>query len=516
VSHRGTSRAVENRESSSARAHLCLAGLLAIIAFFYAATVRPGHVWGDDYAMYVHHAENIVEGRPYADTGYIYNPAVPVYGPRMYPPVFPLLLAPLYKVLGLNLIPMKLEQVVFFLLTLAAVYGFWRRDLGPGYALALVAILGFNPHFWAAKDEVLSDLPFLLFFYVAALLVRLAPREQEGWPRWAVLIGAVLYLAMGTRSAGIALIAGLVLYDLLQRRTITRLTAVALTVTAALALLQSHFAGSGVGSYLGVHVHPSLHTCGVNLMFYARVLAGFWVASTRSPFSFFVLGIVVLLMLAGIFSRGKRGLTIVEAFLAPYFAVIILWPFASGIRIVFPFIPWIVFLALSGLRGLSERLAPRRSTAAACGLLLLTAVPYISAYRKTDFGPVRESSGLPQFNQLCQAVRDHTGPGDVLIYYRARALSLYTGRAASTYDYHGTEAELWRYSQKIHAAYLITTNAFNNDGGFLVRYVEEYSSDFDLTYQNANFKLYRIRLMVGPGGGTERHDQTAAATAPPS
>ena len=61
-------------------------------------------------------------------------------------------MTPIYKVSGLNLIPMKLEQVVFLLLSLIAIYAYWKRDLGSGYTLALVAILGFAPAFWIVKD----------------------------------------------------------------------------------------------------------------------------------------------------------------------------------------------------------------------------------------------------------------------------------------------------------------------------------------------------------------------------
>ena len=160
--------------------------------------------------------------------------------------------------------------------------------------------------------------------------------------------------------------------------------------------------------------------------------------------------------------------------------------------------PWIVFLALSGLRGLGAKFAPSYSTAALCGLLLLISVPYVAAYRKADFGPIRQSNGSPEFNQLCQAVRDRTGSGDVLIYYRARALSLYTGRMASSYNYGGTEQELRQYARNIHATYLITTDTFDNDHGLLERYVGHSPSALELTYQNASFKLYRILYPAGP------------------
>ena len=31
-------------------------GLLLAIFVFYAFTIRAGHRWGDDYALYIHHA----------------------------------------------------------------------------------------------------------------------------------------------------------------------------------------------------------------------------------------------------------------------------------------------------------------------------------------------------------------------------------------------------------------------------------------------------------------------------
>jgi hypothetical protein len=306
-----------------------------------------------------------------------------------------------------------------------------------------------------------------------------------------ILIDIALYLAIGTHTAGIALLAGLLLYDLLKYRTITRITVVALSTSAALLLLQSHFIGSEFGSYNGTF-HATLSTVGAHLISYPRALAGFWVASTHNAFSFFLLGAVAPLTMAGLFYQYKRGLTIVEAFLFPYAAMAILWPFSPGIRLVFPVIPWIVFLALTGLRNLTEKIAPRHVSTTVCVFLLLISVPFVTAYRHADFGLIRQSTGLPEFNQLCQAVRERTTSQDVLIYFRARVLALYTSRSASAYNYQGTDEELWQYAQNVHATYLITSNAVDEDHGFLARYAETHSSSLELAYQNANFKLYRI------------------------
>ncbi|HKV61590.1 MAG TPA: hypothetical protein VJO16_06740, partial [Candidatus Acidoferrum sp.] len=151
-----------------------------------------------------------------------------------------------------------------------------------------------------------------------------------------------------------------------------------------------------------------------------------------------------------------------------------------------------------GLRGITEKFYPRHLSTAVCALLLLISVPFVTAYRHMDFGLIRQSTGLPEFNQLCQAVRERTTSQDILIYFRARALALYTSRTASAYNYQGTDQELWQYARNVHATYLITTNAFDEDHGFLAHYAETHSSSLELAYQNANFKLYRIVADADP------------------
>lgn len=480
------------------RPYLYLGCLLAIIAIFHLATLREGHIWGDDFAMYIGHARNIVEGRPYADTGYIFNPAVAIYSPTNYPPVFPLLLAPLYKLFGLNLLPMKLEQLMFFLLTLILVHTMWRRELGTGYALVLIAILGFSPVFWSTKEAILSDVPFLFFFYVFAVLVRWNPQETKYALIRALLIGAALYLNIGTRSVGVALVPGLLLYDAIKNKRISRSTWIALTFCAAAMIVQTHFVRAMPVSYLQQAHAITPTTIVLNGLEYSRALAGFWIASLRNWFALCVLLIFTILAATGIIGQFRRRFEIMEYLLVPYFALVLLWPYRGGIRYVYPLVPWIGFLAMSGLREISQRLRGRHPSVLSVVLLLLIAIPYSQAYHALNFGSIRESDKSPEFNQLCEAVRQMTKADDVLIYYKARALSLFTGRRTSIYNSQGTEAELWQWSDRIGARYLVTTDAFPVDGGFLTRFVSAHSERFERIYQNQRFALYRIRPSAQP------------------
>lgn len=319
------------------REKIYIGALLVAIGTFHAATVRQGHLWADDFAMYVHHARNLVEGHPYTDTNYIYNASMGV-GPKYHPPIFPVLLTPIYKASGLNLIPMKLEQVVFLLLSLIVIYAHWKRDLGSGYTLALVAILGFAPAFWIAKDHVLSDVLFLFFFYLTPLLVRSSRRDPRAWWR-AVLIGFVIYPAIGTWVVGISLAAGLALYDVVRLRTNSRSTVVSIAVCGAFVSLQRYVTGIGLSAYR--HEHPTFHSIASNIAIYTRATASFWVGSTRNLFAYAVLVLLVALVVKGIFAQENRRFTFVEAILIPYLTIIVVpvdpggyWDDVSGCAVV--------------------------------------------------------------------------------------------------------------------------------------------------------------------------------------
>src|SRR5262245_4621009 len=133
---------------NSATARIMLISIVLVVGAFYVTTIRDGHEWGDDFSMYIMHARNLAEGASYGRTGYIYNPSLALLGPQTYPPIFPLLLSPIYKIWGLNLTAMKIEIIVVFLVSLIAIFAALKSELPWPYLIATVAVIGFNPFFW--------------------------------------------------------------------------------------------------------------------------------------------------------------------------------------------------------------------------------------------------------------------------------------------------------------------------------------------------------------------------------
>ena len=263
---------------------LALLGLVLFIVLVHALLLRPGHEWSDDYAMYLSHALNLLSGRPYGDTLYAPNPwGVP--GPPTYPPVYPLLIAPLVAWFGPDLHVLKLFDLAMFGAALLAGYALLRERVGAAAALAGVALIGLCPFLTGFRDEVRPDALFLFLF----LLTLLLGERWSGQPvalharsiGRGLMLGAVAYLAYGTRSVGIVLLPALALVEVWRCR---RLGAVIVTAGIAwfvLALAQTFtlHADSGYAKLLTLDPHTVLY----NAYSYATSLSLLWSNALPAP-----------------------------------------------------------------------------------------------------------------------------------------------------------------------------------------------------------------------------------------
>ena len=469
--------------------------LFLLVAVFFFLTIRSGEEWGDDFAMYIHHAENIATGRPYGDTGYVYNPHEPDYGPLTYPPIYPLLLSPLIRIFGLNLTPMKAEQIVFFLIAFSLIYIYFRRELPFPYLLAFLAIIAFNPFFWGFKDAVGSDFLFLVFFFLSAMLIERSPRTGASWLGWALLTGICLYAGAGTRTVGLILLLGFVAWELLRWRKVTGFLSVSLLVCLAGLLIQRALVSTGEASYTD-QFHPTIKTVLANIGDYKTALVGLWPRSAGKPLSWLLFSVVSLLAIIELFNRlRRRQWTVMEPLLTFYLVLVLLWPANQGIRFLLPVIPLYLCYALLGITTItrSHSLLMRRGVFA--GLLFLIFANYLGDYRQENFGTIRQTIGLASFNDLCQYIGMNSSPTDVFVFNRARALSLFTNRPAAVYFLSGHLSDTqkqWRWFQQIHARYIIVSDLFDNDREFLRPSLQPYQADLRQVYKNQDFTVFRV------------------------
>ncbi|HEV8303589.1 MAG TPA: hypothetical protein VGQ25_01395 [Gemmatimonadales bacterium] len=483
------------RRAGLSRGVLCV----AFVGAFHLATIRAGQDWGDDFSMYIHHAENLARGIPYAETGYIYNLHNPVVGPRTYPPGFPLLLAPIVRLFGRALWPMQVLVVLSLAGSLLLLLHLFRGVLPSPHLEVLVLLTGLNPVVWDAKDHVLADLPFLcLVLSSFAWFAQASAADAPGRRRMisGLLAGLFAYAAYATRVLGVVLVPTFLAHDLIRRRRVGAPAMAACAVFVLLAAAQ-YFVWLGDRSYLDqLTVTPALLER--NALDYARSLSDLWTNGysdvARKAFFLASSGLAAL-GYANALRVGMREAGWPDVFPWLYLAPVIAWPSFQGIRFLIPVIPFYLLYCLRGTRDLDETVARRwgRKHLVLAGLSAAAAVTYAAQYSRVQFGGFPTGVARPENVAFFDFVKTATDSNAVFVFSKPRALALYTGRKASAPFDPADPCLLWRYFAEIGASYVVTgPDQPEFDVAYLHRFVDQYPDDLRPLWRNGEVAVYRI------------------------
>ena len=511
---------------------LFLALLIVVAGIFYLLTIQHGHSWGGDFSLYVAHARNIALGMPYADTGYIQNPDYPWLSPQVYPPVFPLILAPLYSIFGLNLYVFKIAILVFFLSFLAVCHQYCQPRFSTlicryGFLLAIA----FSPWLWDIRNKVISDIPFVFFVYLTLYLMDRLSNASSGTDRkvmLAALTGITAYLAYGTRTLGIVLIPALAVFDIIHHRRIRRETLVAAGIFVVLFLVQAHYIDSNrayteiVANSATTHTHAAtaafhdriiqgaawiVNNITGNVSNYAWVIQRYWDNSFSIIVRIAVLAVTSLLFLAGFFTLLRKQASPGEYFMVLYIVAIVVVPFFQGTRYLLPVIPlYVLYIfrgaeaAMTGQRTEMARFIPHI-------LIFLIAMTYAGAYADRSFTAGSLGVEDRESMQMFAFIRQSTARDCVIMFRTPRVLALYTGRKASTYGDRQTTEQVREYMKRINATYLIL-NLSNDQNDHGQRHDSEsfrmlpslYRDEFETVFKNRDYEVYHVMLEPGSPG----------------
>ena len=475
--------------------NIIIAAIILTIALFYIFTIRDGHDWGDDFSGYISHAKNIASGIDYNHTGYIYNSSYPCLGPKAYPPIFPFLLFPIIKYYGINFVLMKIENIIFFLLSLFILYLIFKKELSFKYLSALLIIIGFNPFFWDFKDNVLSDLPFLFFLYLSFLIITRGYKNyklHKFYIIYPILAGFIIYLSYGVRNIGILLIPSLFIYDLIKFRKISLFSLICSLVFFIFVILQTVFLYTGFSYLDNMSVFRS-KVMFQNLFLYTKALSNTWNNGYSKIFKNVYFIVFSIFAAIGYGKRLKNKISIIEIFLALYLMHVIIWPAEQGYRFLIPVIPLYVFYAFTGIRDnlFINKLHAKQLVFGISTIIIF--ISYIGKYTTLDYRYIKEGIGKKETIELFDYIKRNTRKEDIFIFQKPRALALYTGRSASACDYSQRNEDLWKYFQSINASYLIVGEPFETDRSFLRYFVKKYSNNFEAVYSNPDFKVYKIK-----------------------
>ncbi len=464
---------------------------LALFQFF---TLRGGQPWYDDFALYVLHARNLVQGIPYADTGYLYNPQNPWFSPQTYPPGFPLLIAPVYALAGFDLQALRLVVIMSFVGVLYVFSLLLRPHHSPGYVLAAVGLLGLQPYYLSFKDLLLPDLSFVLFALLSVYLLR---RLHEGVRTnfgIAVLAGICIYYAVSLRTIGITLGAALGAYHVLRWQWPSRAVFLAAGIALLFYGIQLQLMPSGLG--YATQIHDVAATHGGSGLVPTAERAGRMAHAIEGvfdvgwlPMTIALVTVAGLLAAIGFISRVRR-LSIVETFVLAYTAALLVWPGVQA-RYFIPLVPFMlhyVMLGLGVIRGWNER-AGRASALAIFGVVSTTYLVAAVRAERTLFSPdvtSVDSQQLFGFLDRC------TMPQDRVIATRPRAIALYAERYATPPPGRFTADKLTDFAIAGDFRYLVAVR-----GDSLDIVPQRRPAAFHPVFSNGEHVVYRTTALAG-------------------
>ncbi len=413
--------------------------LCVVFLLINGTTLYNGHDWGDDFAQYIRHAQNLLEAKPYASR-IMLDPGV------VSPPGFPLLLVPLLKIFGLNFIALKIWNIVFWMIFVVAIYRLYQMRLSEEEALLGAAVWFLFPFFFMFKQSILTDIPFLGMAMTAVVLFEIYLQQKERTFQSGFFLGwslVAMTAAMMTRWFGMLLFVAALLVSGIsgkKRRDLWIIFGVLFLnglvqwiwgVSFMSHLKEASFPLRDWPMILQDNIRNNFVELSI-LFFPFKMNWSDWVFSWIDPWSIWLgLAVAGYLVVVLIVRLKRRTLTMSDAFLTLGYLSILFWPVSSAGRYPLPLIGLLLLEGLKLLRRFPLRRGYRHMSLGIPLLIVLIFLNVSSLAIHFDFNS--DAIHQPQSLQLFEWIRNSTRPSERFMFGKPRALCLLTDRPSAAY-----------------------------------------------------------------------------------
>jgi hypothetical protein len=480
------------------------AAIILSVVIFHVRTRLPNYYWaGSDIGLYLIHARNIVRGHPYSESLFVINPRTASESPQSYPPLYPVLLAPLYRAFGVDIQVFKLLNVVFFALALIAFFLLTRSRMGFSRSSLLLVAVGFLPLYWETKDMLLPDIPFMALSLWALLFGETLYRR--GWNRThpalsGFLAALLITLAYSTRSMGAIIAVAVLSYDVLRDKRVS-LFAVSLGLGFSLGVLLVRLIGHKDNSYF-VAWQSTPHHYLSNVVEYIKSLAYLFAFEERvGPPTLLLLAVTAGLAIVGLIARMRTSILLMEVYFVLFLLMLIAWSPGVGIRYLVPIVPIYLYYVFEGVPAL-DTVGPQGVSVVVLTLLVgVLSVNYAARYRYMlprleAFDPnsyhTDSRFGLLQreFRDLCLFLHNKTQANDGFLFENPRLLAFLAERRAAKYSPPGGARTEWADYRKLGITHLVLTKGCAADSKVMRPLVDSLSTR--TVYSNHDYAVYQV------------------------
>lgn len=490
--------------------------MLAFIPIFAGSSKYQG--WGGDYAGYLLQAKCISNGTALGNTNYIYNPGYAELAPPAYPVGFPLLLAPVYKIFGLDIMAFTRLMGLFWWLTGMGVFLLLKRYFSNWVSLVAALFFIYHPILFFERNGVLSDYPFAICILLSAYFYTVPDSERS--LKNAVLVGLLAGFAWLIRSIGFVFPFIIGAHFLLERYYFGQGQASGpnkyrwhypLIVLGTAFGIQLLFHGilfklPETGSYLDQLNWANLKNSFTrNIISYTRDLVNYfqlngdlqYIYRYKSTDLAVTLGGGIALGLSfwGMFSVSNKHERFFLVFMFGYMLVILFWPSFQGLRLLLPILPFLLYFLLKSIDAQTfetkwgNRLKWWLIPALLCG----------EYYRMNQhiliFSRVDEI-GAPEWkdNQVAyRYVKDSVPAGAVFGHHHPLIFTLYADKPVMRWAKNGTPQEIQADFEKFGVDFLLLNDWLVANDEPLKAYLKESVNRLDTIWHNERNVLVKFK-----------------------
>ena len=474
--------------------HLLVLLLLIPLLFF---NIKDSHDWGDDFAQYIHQSQNLLHNISQDQTGVVFNEGHFI-GPVAYPVGFPLILAPVLKIVGYDLPVLNIYLSMFLLLSCFIGFLFLRRQFSFQTSLITTLIIAYNPILLSLKTEILSDLPYVFFSSLGLLLIT---GKLNMWRH--ISIGVIIALSVHIRSVGYVLLFIYllsILFKLIDQKNMEKeiVKPFVYGLTAFLAVylfLKFKFPcntnypfpieAGNLWTHLNTQITYNLH----NLFAFFKKYDG-------SPFNYLgLLGASALLcfsIIGAIHSWRSNKKDLINYYVLTYILVIICVKFGdAGFRFIIPVLFFLFAYSILGLsKTIDSMMMSKKWMPFVFGALIFFSykIELVELFRNEK--NITEGPEKPDAKKLFEYINSNLTETDIIEFEKPRVIALYSKARSVAIKPVQTEIEIKNDLQKFKANYILVHYILTDNP--IRQYTQNPSNDCVSVFKTNDLELFKV------------------------
>lgn len=445
-----------------------------------------------------------------------------------YPFGFPLLLAPLAWAFPGDWVPMKAWVLVLFALGMGVLYQLAKERVGvlPGLAVVALSLMAgksylthgptgasYGPLLLHYAHQVMSEVPYLTFSLLALWLVERGVGCAGRKGNWWLVGGFVCTLgAYYIRTAGIALVAAVVVYLLLRRDVQRALVFGGAAVVCYLPWAWRNQAVGRGGVYIEQLVmvnpyHPERGLLDVG-GFVERVIDNTqryltgelpntlvpFFSSTETVFHPAPLLLIALAVAATVLciQRGEHLLLLLYA--AFFLGMVLLWPW-PGDRFLVPIVPVLVLLGVWAVLQVCAGWGPR-GRFVVWGLFVGCVIGWVGGVKRlADYAAADYPPPWRRYYQAGQWLKANAQADAIVLCRKGYWMYIVSDRRCVSFPF-AEPAKVLAHIEREKVEYVVLESlGFPQTGRYLLPAIEEYESRFAVVWHDPVVPTYVLRFL---------------------